>query len=424
MKWAVVSGQLATAAGSVLASAIQGDWNGVAQGALLGALGTVEAFAGVLNTSPLVGVAVSFFTSLVGGLFNFGGNPSEALYEKIMEEVRMLIDQNNIAVRMQNARAKLSSTTEELQHVPEVIKSVIRDPSRMKTVLVSYYLMVQHDLAIDKRLVFGECVDDPPSESCLNLQKAGAVEIGLPHAMTHLALLTSLGEADTSFQHAISLRAQDVKLEYADLLWDSFDTFKDERMSKLSFSRSSAGRARKRCTIQVRDAHLQGDEQYPRPPDYQVITYMQIGSAGAGYCAGGYLGFSVTTSVSACQQSCTNEAGCQFVSLGDTARGGRCSRYDASNCAANNLNAGSCGGTACGYTTWQKIQARGNQSWIRQGSSWYIPQGGGRHCGGSCCLGPHAAGQEFYNAYTNDVNDRVANIAADICGLTRDCRNP
>ena len=126
-------------------SDFKGDWKEEVEKQLVNigiALGTTIASL----TTPLVGIAISIVTSILGGLFG-GGGPS--MMEIILEKVKVMIDEAFMQDHLDSAKRHLIAVQEEIGWLPETLKG--RQAS--DTVMTSWLLTVQHDMATLKSQV-------------------------------------------------------------------------------------------------------------------------------------------------------------------------------------------------------------------------------------------------------------------------------
>lgn len=190
----------------------------------------ISTAASMVN--PLLGIVVTLASSFISGLF--GGrqdNPMQDLYNQIMTAVGELIQQTLIENQMDSVKDQLLATSEELLWVPDLVES-----SGSSDVELSYFLTVQHDLAVGARGAFGDCYDDRSSGACQSWEEAGSLSITNNYAMTHLDILTtlySMGLNTTAFNAQIRSRLTIVGKRYRCLLQHSWETYRDFRLSKI-----------------------------------------------------------------------------------------------------------------------------------------------------------------------------------------------
>lgn len=440
-----IANTLASAAGSLLTDITNGDWKAVAEGAWQTTFDVVNGMASLAELfipgvgGPLVGIGISFFTSLLGGMMNSGPSPEQALYDKIIGEVRDMIDAEKLQRSVRSVRTSILALAEELEWAPEMIylaadgdflscttalcggaggghcgegairgstqcglndriggaveackklckstpscnfatlqdeyggcchlyEKCLRWTSRAScstfrkrqrgftfaectneacggsgkgyceapriavpngcsgfdnqscketcalqprcnfaifqdeyggcchhtetcpswtyraqavtfkktttitttnmNLMVSYYLMVQHDMSTLKRTVFGDCVDDKSSQNCLGWQHDGVVmQLGVPFVETHIGVMTAVPAVDARFQEPARQRLIGLKTEYANLMWDSYDNFVENRIqlitveSSTEFMKYSMWNTRYWCAARIKDNYKLG----------------------------------------------------------------------------------------------------------------------------------------------------------------------
>lgn len=145
-------GGLATGTGSLIAGSVQGkpiSEKDIFKTALP-AMATVAGMA-----SPVMGVVATFGVALIGGfLGDAGGDDSltgmlEEFKEKIMEEVRSMVDMKLQQQAVNEIQDQLIDLVAEMEWVPEMLSST--DAAQAK---VAYYLMFQSHLASMKSRIF------------------------------------------------------------------------------------------------------------------------------------------------------------------------------------------------------------------------------------------------------------------------------
>lgn len=170
-------------------------------------------------------------TMLQGVFFPAPTNPQQALFDAMIKVVKDMIKQNNIKQKMDSVKNIVLGTTEELSWVPELLDSASED------VLSSYYIMLQHDLAVNARVAFGECYDDLNTDSCKDWQEAGTMELGLQYVQLHMQVFTSIytsGTTSTSFKEVLKTKMKNVGIKYKCLLTKFYDTYKAYRLKFIS----------------------------------------------------------------------------------------------------------------------------------------------------------------------------------------------
>lgn len=202
------------------------------------AVSIVSTAASMVN--PLLGVVVTLASSIITGMFGgSSSSPMTDLYNQIMAAVADLIQQTLIENQMDTVKDQLSAISEELLWVPDLVES-----SNSSDVELSYFLTVQHDLAVSSRYAFGDCYDDRTSSSCQSWEEAGSLYITNVFAMTHLDILASLyslGIGD-AFNAQIQSRLTIVGKKYRCLLKHSWQTYKDYRLSHIAYTVSTRRR--------------------------------------------------------------------------------------------------------------------------------------------------------------------------------------
>jgi hypothetical protein len=195
---------------------------------------------GAAGVYPLAGAAISVFTSMIGGLIGgSNSNPQQALYEMIIKQVQLMINRNNLAIKLRSVQNRLLAIADELSWVPDVLAET---PLATQ---IAWMLTVQHSLELSWRDVFGDCVQDGASAACRDWQEAGTVDLVVRFAGMHLILLGNMatGNSSTVTMGALLERRMDVVgRRYSPLMFSSFHAYKDHRLAAISsFKGEGAG---------------------------------------------------------------------------------------------------------------------------------------------------------------------------------------
>eukprot|EP00931_Biecheleriopsis_adriatica_P078292 TRINITY_DN51755_c0_g1_i1.p2 TRINITY_DN51755_c0_g1~~TRINITY_DN51755_c0_g1_i1.p2 ORF type:complete len:124 (-),score=15.14 TRINITY_DN51755_c0_g1_i1:494-865(-) len=91
--------------------------------------------------------------------------------------------------------------------------------------------MLQHDMAVLKRKIFGDCID--AGLNCHDYRKAGTLLLEIPFIETHFSVLGSLATLAIEFQPAIQSKIADLKLQYSSLTWESYNVYRNHVNSKV-----------------------------------------------------------------------------------------------------------------------------------------------------------------------------------------------
>lgn len=189
---------------------------------------------GVAGVFPLAGAAITIFTSFLGGLIGgSNSNPQQALFDAIMKEVELMINRNNLAVKLQSVQNKLLAIGDELSWVPDVLEET------PEATQIAWMLTVQHSLELSWRDVFGDCVQDAAGTACRDWQRAGTVDLGVKFAGMHLILLANMAASNTSsvgMSTLLQARMEVVAQRYAPLMFNSFDTYSTYRLAAMQIT--------------------------------------------------------------------------------------------------------------------------------------------------------------------------------------------
>ena len=191
------------------------------------------AISAIGSVNPLLGVVMSLTSSFIFGLF--GGeqdSPEEALYTAIMSQVNHLIKQTLIQEKMTSAKNMLLGLSDELAWIPHLLQDTSDD------IQVSYYLNVQHDMAVGARDAFGACYDDMSSSDCDSWEEAGTIAIINDYAMSHIETLSTLYTLSTSesFTEQIQKQLMKIGMKYKGLLKHSLEAFIDKRSAQIGLT--------------------------------------------------------------------------------------------------------------------------------------------------------------------------------------------
>jgi hypothetical protein len=183
---------------------------------------------------PMVGTVTTIFSSMLSGLFPgaFGGGPSETelLYAKIIAQVQLMINQNNVRNRMESVRNTLRAIGSELLWVPDVLEET------SEATQVSWMLTVQHSLELAWAEVFGPCVADAGSQGCQDWQVAGTADLCLKFAALHLALVGQMAISDSAnvkMKNLLLDRVNTLGKRYTPLLDSSYAQYLEHRLSQV-----------------------------------------------------------------------------------------------------------------------------------------------------------------------------------------------
>lgn len=160
--------------------------------------------------------------------------------------------------------------SEELKWVPDLIKGADLEPASRKQTLVSYFLMLQHDMALLKRSVFGACVDNSQAKTCTDLQKTGFIEVQLQFVQVHFNIFGGLSHADTALRPHLGPRLQQLMTEYGKLLWWSLHVFRQHRLPMINYKGSLHQYSRyrgtqKSCKAVIEDKFQTGRDRFKHP---------------------------------------------------------------------------------------------------------------------------------------------------------------
>jgi len=150
-------------------------------------------------------------------------DPTAQLYKTIMSHVQDLITQNALQNQMTTVRNTILGITDELSWMPELVNESSED------VKTSYYLTVQHYLAVGVRTAFGDCYDNLASVECRSWREAGTVEISLDYAQMHLEVFSSiyaLNSTSDGFKSLLRSKMKSAGRKYRCLLTHAYSVFK------------------------------------------------------------------------------------------------------------------------------------------------------------------------------------------------------
>eukprot|EP00928_Gymnodinium_smaydae_P015630 TRINITY_DN15792_c0_g1_i2.p1 TRINITY_DN15792_c0_g1~~TRINITY_DN15792_c0_g1_i2.p1 ORF type:complete len:389 (+),score=44.53 TRINITY_DN15792_c0_g1_i2:46-1212(+) len=196
-------------------------------------LGLTNLVLGVATTlftiNPVVGFFANLAVGLLGNLIGGGGDPMADLVKVILEEV----DRRIAAQSLLELSGEMKDLTEELEWVPGMLAE-----NTSTDVRLSYLLMIQHDLATKKRMVFrDDCVDadfrpvSKPPSLCLNWRKQERVlMLQFSFAHMHLDILPEIARLQESLRPVIAMRVVDYSTRYADLVKASYESFESARL--------------------------------------------------------------------------------------------------------------------------------------------------------------------------------------------------
>merc|ERR1719183_2797459 len=184
---------------------------------------------------PMLGIAATMAATMIRGVFGKAqSSPLTALWNAMQALVETAIKQNNIQVKMADVQDLVLSLAEELLWTPDLLAAGNED------VETSYLLTVQHDLATNARLVFGDCYDNPDSDDCKAWQEAGTVFPAVEFAQLHVAVFTSLAQmshmtASPTWMTLVKNQMLAVGERYYDLLSASYEAYKTHRLAMITY---------------------------------------------------------------------------------------------------------------------------------------------------------------------------------------------
>eukprot|EP00930_Biecheleria_cincta_P088596 TRINITY_DN77852_c0_g1_i1.p1 TRINITY_DN77852_c0_g1~~TRINITY_DN77852_c0_g1_i1.p1 ORF type:complete len:465 (+),score=77.54 TRINITY_DN77852_c0_g1_i1:87-1397(+) len=185
---------------------------------------------------PLLGVVMSMASSFIFGMFGSSqDSPEEVLYKTIMSQVEVLIEQSLIQERMTSVKNMLLGVSDEMAWIPDLLQNTSHD------VQLSFYLSVQHDMAVNARDAFGDCYDSPTSWDCASWEEAGTIAITNEYAISHIETLNTLYSLTSSkrFTKEVQNQLMKVGLKYRGLLQHSFDAFVNQRKTQIELQMES-----------------------------------------------------------------------------------------------------------------------------------------------------------------------------------------
>lgn len=224
-----VRSNLAVGVADTMADVIAGKGDEIVQRTAYNeAIGLAGTLSGILFTNPLLSLGVTMAMTMLSPVLFQVASPTATLYQDIMTEVQDLVKENNINQKLESVKTIILGTTEELSWVPELVETASTD------VMSSYYLMVQHDLAVNARIAFGDCFDDLSSSSCKDWQEAGTLDVGLNYVQLHMQVFNSIyafGNKTEEFKTVLKTKMKSVGTKYKCLLTTAYETYKAKRLS-------------------------------------------------------------------------------------------------------------------------------------------------------------------------------------------------
>ena len=177
---------------------------------IVGIIGAANPFAGMM-----VSMGMSVLWGILGDPFGLQEeDPMEALYKKIMEEVKELIDENAMKRDLEEHRAEMMALLQEMDWFPEVLQQVGTGATQglEEHTAVLWHIMVQQHVALlTGKLWSAPCLNDVYSDSCRSWQeKPGVLELALKLASVQQQELLEIARLEPSYREGLDKRMRQV----------------------------------------------------------------------------------------------------------------------------------------------------------------------------------------------------------------------
>lgn len=153
---------------------------------------------------------------------------------------------------MKLIKNQLETLVDELMWIPALLEN--HDQSTK----LSWYLIIQHDLAKQAFYAFGRCGDEHYKNDCLQWQRGGGLELTLHYTTLYQAILAEIVLIDQTLTDAIARRLKDLREKWSPLLTASYNELYKWRpaQTRTDITWSSCGRrgGKGGCDAQVGSA--------------------------------------------------------------------------------------------------------------------------------------------------------------------------
>ncbi|CAE7611602.1 unnamed protein product [Symbiodinium natans] len=137
-------------------------------------------------------------------------DPMEALYKKIMEEVKELIDENAMKRDLEEHRAEMTALLQEMDWFPEVLQQVGTGATQgleSHTAVLWHIMVQQHIALLTGKLWSAPCLTNVYSDSCRSWQqKPGVLELALKLAGIQQQELLEIARLEPSYRDGLDKR--------------------------------------------------------------------------------------------------------------------------------------------------------------------------------------------------------------------------
>jgi len=186
----------------------------------------IEMTTTMTMTNPLIGMAASFVTTILGGLL---GSKPPNMAKIILEKCKMLIDEALLKAQISENKGVLNSVVEALDWLPAILAGAGQTEQARKQTQLSYYLAFQTNIATLKKAIFNEnCISatvKEPSEKCKKWEEPGTVLTSIMFVNLQMSMLIEIAHIEPSYQKGILDRIYDMAPEYMTLLTRSGGNF-------------------------------------------------------------------------------------------------------------------------------------------------------------------------------------------------------
>ena len=173
---------------------------------IVGIIGAANPFAGMMAS---MGMGVLW--GILGDPFGLQQeDPMEALYKKIMEEVKELIDENAMKRDLEEHRAEMTALLQEMDWFPEVLQQVGTGATQgleSHTAVLWHIMVQQHIALLTGKLWSAPCLTNVYSDSCRSWQqKPGVLELALKLAGIQQQELLEIARLEPSYRDGLDKR--------------------------------------------------------------------------------------------------------------------------------------------------------------------------------------------------------------------------